>query len=324
LVRVAAVRELQRAWGEAAALYESSLEVNPALVPALIGLARIKATHLDNPQEALELARKARSLAPQNPAVSHLLGTLVFQSGDYTWAYSLLRESSIQLSEDAEVLFDLAWACCALGRWDEAVVAMERVVQLKPASRILDEATTFLRMDAVMDNLTEAEANLAEVQTRLEAEPDYVPGLMVMGLVQEQRGDFMAALGSFERILRRFPGFSPAVKASARLCFGPMKDIDKAHGYAVRAREALPQDTEVARLLGLIEYQRSDYSRAAQLLSESAGSFATDAELHYRLGMAQYQLKAESASRLALTRALELSPDSPLAGEARKILAELN
>jgi len=204
------------------------------------------------------------------------------------------------------------------------VATMQRVVQLHPPPPIFDRANAFLRMNNLMENVAEAEANLNEVQTLLEADPENVPGLMVMGLVQERQGGFDAARDTYERVLKRFPAFSPAMKSLARLYLGPLKDSDKAYDYAARAREALPQDAEVARLLGLIEYQRADYRRAAQLLAESIGSFPVDAELHYRLGMAQNKLNGPAAGKTALTKALELEPDSPLAPEAKQILAELN
>jgi len=323
LVRLAALREREGAWDQAAALYESALEVNPDLVSSLMGLARIDAFRLNKPQQALELARKARSLAPQDPVASHLLGTLVYQSTDYSWAYSLLRESAMKLPNDPGVLFDFAWASCSLGRWDEAVATMERVVQMKPSSPISDQSSAFLRMNVLMTNSTEAEANISEVQALLEADPEYVPGLMVLGLVQERKSEFTAARDTYERILKQFPAFSPAMKSLARLYFSPPGDLDKAYDYATRAREALPQDMEVSRLLGLIEYQRADYRRAAQLLAESAGSFQADAELHYRLGMAQNKLNGALAGKTALTKALQLAPESPLAAEAKQILDEL-
>lgn len=323
LVRIAAVREREGSWEEAAAAYEASLKVNPNLVSSLVSLAQLDSLRLNKTQEGLELARQAHNLSPQNPTITHVAGKLAYQAADYQWAYSLLHESASRLPDDPGVLFDYAWASCAVGKMSDAVEVMEKVVQMGSSSSQAVQAAKFLKMNALLANPSEAEAEIAEVHTLLEADPDHLPALMVTGLIQERKGEFKAARDTYEHVLKRYPLFSPALKCLARLYFDPLQDPAKAYDYAVRAHQALPQDAAVGRMLGLIEYDRGDYLRAAQLLVESAGSFPKDAELQYRLGMAQHRLNANEDSKRALTKALELAPDSPLAVAAKRILAEL-
>ena len=91
----------------------------------------------------------------------------------------------------------------------------------------------------------------------------------------------------------------------------------------MKAREALPDDADVAKTLGIVVYQRGDYKRAAQLLQESSEKRTADAELYYYLGMARYQLKEKSESKRALRQAVELNASPRFIEEARKVLAEL-
>ncbi|MCS7338938.1 MAG: tetratricopeptide repeat protein, partial [Verrucomicrobiae bacterium] len=89
-----------RAWrtgGEtekAAQVYERLLKVQPKLVSALTELAQLYGWYLQNTNRALELARRARVLNPNDPVVALTLGRLAYRSGDHKWAYSLLNEGA--------------------------------------------------------------------------------------------------------------------------------------------------------------------------------------------------------------------------------------
>jgi predicted Zn-dependent protease len=115
---------------------------------------------------------------------------------------------------------------------------------------------------------------------------------------------------------------TPAHKPLALLLNDHLNEPGRAYDHASQARAAFPNDPEIARLLGQLSYQRGEFSRAAQLLQESARAFPEDGEQYYYLGMAQFRTK-QSESKASLTRALALAPNSGLAPEARKVLEEL-
>jgi len=79
----------------------------------------------------------------------------------------------------------------------------------------------------------------------------------------------------------------------------------------------------LALAMGVIVYRRGDFARSIQLLKEGSGKQTHDGELYYYLGMAHYRLKELTQSKAALQRALVLSINDKLAGEARRVLTEL-
>ena len=89
-----------------------------------------------------------------------------------------------------------------------------------------------------------------------------------------------------------------------------------------KARQAYPQDPNIAGALGILNYRRQYYSRAAELLQEAARARADDPELQFYLGAAHYQLKQWNQCKAVLERALSLNPVPKLAEEARRISAE--
>ena len=73
---------------------------------------------------------------------------------------------------------------------------------------------------------------------------------------------------------------------------GDSSNDKKAYELAAKAREALPDDPDLAKALGIVTYRQGDYARAVNLLKESNRNRGGDAQLMYYLGMAQFQAQA--------------------------------
>lgn len=322
-LRQAAIAEKEGDWGKAAGHYSKALQINSNLVPATIKLSQLLAAKLNNPQKALELARRARDLSPDDAVIMHTLGRLAYDAGDYPWAASLLQESLRKLPMDADVQFDFGLAAYSLGQVSNATAAVQAAIDggLKPPRS--ETARTFIRMQLLLRDPVLAETAFPEVQQVLEQQPDYAPALMVMGAIQERKGNFTAARDNYTRVLKAMPTFAPADRQLAFLYYGSLKSPAEAYAHALKARGAFPEDIEVARLLGILAYGRGEYSRAGQLLLEAAARSPNDPEVIYRLGLTQYKLKQSKESKVNLTKALALAPDSALASEARRLLADL-
>lgn len=322
-LRQAAMAEKKGDWGKAAEDYSTALQINTNLVAPTIKLSQLLAAKLNNPQKALDLARRARDLSPDDPAISHTLGQLAYATGDYPWAASLLQESLRRLPNDAEVQFDFALAVYSLGQVTNATAAMQTALAAGLQSPRSETAKTFIQMQSLLRNPSQADAAATQVQELLQRQPDNVPALMVMAGLLERKGNFAAARDNYTRILKAMPAFAPADRQLAFLYFASLKKPAEAYVHTLKAREAFPQDREVARLLGLLAYQRGEFSRAGLLLQEAAASFPDDPEVVYRLGLTQYKLKQSRESKSTLTKALALAPNSELAPEAKRLLAEL-
>jgi len=320
--RLAAMLERDGAFDQAAAIYEAALKSNPRNVSGMSRLAELYASRLNDPRKALELAKEAHNLAPDDARVSHLLGRLVYQTGDHKWAASLLEESARKLPKDPAVLYDLAWADYSLGRVADAEAAMQTPA-LAPAFAGAAEAKRFLALTAASRDPTQTAQAIADLQKTLAADPAYVPALFLSALAGEQQGKYKEAAGLYDRILARYPLFAPATRNLALLCAEHLGEDAKAYALAAKARESFPGDARLARALGILAYRQNDYPRSAQLLSETARKADSDAEALYYLGMAQYRLKQRAQSKETLQRALALNIPANLATEARRALAEL-
>jgi TolA-binding protein len=69
-------------------------------------------------------------------------------------------------------------------------------------------------------------------------------------------------------------------------------------------------------------YARRQYEYAARLLQECSEKNPDRADALFYLGLSYHQLRNKDLARKTLRRALEMHPDSELAAEARRLLAQ--
>jgi tetratricopeptide (TPR) repeat protein len=322
--RLGEVYEKQKAFAEAAASYEEVIKLNPKITPALSKLAELYSGPLKNGGKGLEYAKTVRELLPSDPKTAALLGRIAYQAGNANWAYSLLKESSRDLSDDPRVLHDLAWVALSLGKLAEAKTAMEGVVTRAPDSAEASDAKSFLAMVSLYQNPTNADSSSAEVARALKEDGEYVPAQLAAAALERQKGNAKTAAQYYERVLARFPDFAPAEKDLAGLYVREPLNPTRAYELALRARKALPDDAELADVLVELCYQRKDYSRALQLLQESARNRALDPEHLYYLGMCSFYTRQNLQAREALDQALAAGLKDPLASDAKRALENLS
>src|SRR6476659_1777832 len=322
LMRLAAAYAREGSTAKAAETYERALQANPKLVEAALALAQLNAGPLKNNAKALEYAKKARDLAPTDPHVTATLGHVAFQAGNFSWAYSLLQESSRALPDDPAVARDFAWAAYATGKTNEAQEAMRRVANGAPGGDRTD-AALFLSMTA-LDSGDAVPANAeSEVTKALATQPDYTPALMAKAVLRLQKGDTTDAGTIYSTVLQRWPDFAPAQKRLAAIYANDPNNASKGYELANKARRAMPDDPELARTLGVLSFQRKEYSRAIQLLQESESKKPLDGKSLFALGMAHFQLGHKSDAKKDLDRALAAGIPDDLTKQAKDTIATL-
>jgi tetratricopeptide (TPR) repeat protein len=322
-MRLGEAYEKQGASDKAAAAFEQALKLNPKLAAAITKLAQLNAGPLQNKEKALAYAKKARELAPADPQVAGILGKVAYQSGNFTWSYSLLQEAVRQRANDPSVLHDLAWVAYSLGKVNEARDAMQKALTAGPDSPEAADARKFLALTALDENPEEPMAAEIEVQKELRSNPEYVPALMAQAALHAQRGQIKPATEMYIDILRRLPDFAPAQKRLATLYAQDPSTVAAAYDLATKARKTLQDDPELSALLGRLSYERKEYPRAIQLLQESARKRPLNADSLFYLGMSQLQARQKDEARGVLNQALTAGLQEPLATEAKRALADL-
>ena len=322
-MRLAEAYEKQRAWDKAAAAFEQALKLNPKLAAATTKLAQLYAGPLQNKEKALAYAKKARELAPSDPQVTAVLGKVAYQTGNLTWSYSVLQEAARLRQNDPSILHDLAWAAYRLGKVNEAREAMQRALTAGSDFPEVADARKFLALTALDENPKGLVAAENEIQKELQANPEYLPALMAQASLEKQLGQIKPAAEIYTGVLRRLPDFAPAQKRLATLYAQEPSTTVAAYDLAAKARKTLPDDAELAELLGRLSYEKKEYQRAIQLLQECATKKALSADSLFYLGMSQLQTRQKAEAQGVLNQALVAGLQEPLATEAKRALAGL-
>jgi tetratricopeptide (TPR) repeat protein len=323
LNRIGSLQEHAGDAEKAADTYETALKQNPDAVLIMAKLARLYGGPLDKPEKAMSLATAAHKLAPDSAEVSGVLGHLVYRTGDYVWALSLLENAADRLPNRPDLLYDLAWAYYAVGRIGDAESTMQKALQTGVEFSHSNDAKSFVELAAAVADPSQVQAKAGEAAKILQTEPKYVPALMVSGMANERARNFSAAHDAYAQALAALPMFAPAARQLALLDASYF--TDDPHGYAAaeQARTAYPNDALVAKSLGILSYFQQKYSRSAELLQESIADGSADGQMYYYLGMDDYQLKQSRDSKQALQRALAMNiPDKQIT-EAKRVLAEM-
>jgi tetratricopeptide (TPR) repeat protein len=322
-MRLGEAYEKQGTSVKAAAAFEQALKLNPKLLSATTKLAQLYAGPLQNKEKALSYAKKARELTPNDPQVTGVLGKVAYQTGNFTWSYSLLQEAARQRESDPAILHDLAWAAYTLGKMNEARETMQKALATGADFPEAADARRFLSLTALDENPKELVAAENEIQKELQTNPEFLPALMAQATLDAQRGQMKPATEIYAGILRRLPDFAPAQKRLATLYAQEPSRSDAAYDLATKARKTLPDDAELAELLGQLSYEKKEYQRAIQLLQESARKRTLTANSLFYLGMSQLQTKQRTEARDVLNQALLEGLQEPLASEAKHALADL-
>jgi tetratricopeptide (TPR) repeat protein len=323
-MRLGEAYEKQGAAEKAGAAFEEALKLNPKLIVAVTHLAQLNAGPLQNKEKALAYAKKARELAPADPQIAAVVGKVAYDSGNFSWSYSLLQEAARQRQYDPALLHNLAWAAYSLGKVNEARDAMQKALTPGPDSPQAADAKKFLTLTALGENPKELTAAETDVQKDLKSNPEYVPALMAEAALDAQRGKAKPATEIYSDILRRWPDFAPAQKRLATLYAQDTSTVAAAYDLATKARKTFPDDPELAELLGRLSYEKREYPRAIQLLQESARKKSLGADSLFYLGMSQLQARQRTEARGALNEALTDGLQEPFATEAKRALAELD
>ena len=124
------IDEIRGKTTDAAARYKQALDLDPNAAVAANNLAWHYAEREGKLDLALELARRAKALLPDEPRVSDTLGWVLYKRGLHAAAIDPLREAASKLPGDATVRYHLGMAYFRSGDQDKARVELAAALKL--------------------------------------------------------------------------------------------------------------------------------------------------------------------------------------------------
>jgi tetratricopeptide (TPR) repeat protein len=301
--------------------YEKLLTVAPNFPLALNNLAVLYSEHLGQFDKAYDLAKRGREAAPNEPNLADTLGWILFKKGDYGNALRLLQDSASKLPDQPVIQYHLGMAHYMLGEEGPARIALQKAADAKADFAGKDETRQRLALLGI-DIGAGNPGGRSELESYLRQRPNDPAALTRLAQVQQRDGAVDQAIKTYEKVVADEPLFAPATRQLALLFAQRSADELKAYELVTKARQAYPDDPEIAKSLGILDYRRGFYPQSSELLKEAAAKRKDDPELLYYLGRAHQQLKQYNECKETLQRALNLNLSSGLADSAKNALTD--
>jgi tetratricopeptide (TPR) repeat protein len=321
LMQLGMINEQMKHFDAARDAYEKLLAIAPNFAPALNNLAILYSERFAELDKAYDLAKKANEAAPSDPHMADTLGWILFKRGEYGNALRLLEESAGKLPDQPEIQFHAGMAHYMLGDETAARLALQKAADANADFPGKDEARQRLGVLAI-DVGTASAGVRTELENYLRKQPNDPAALVRLAQLQQRDGAVDQAVKTYEKVVAEDPLFAPATRQLALLYGQLSTDSAKAYELVTKARQAYPDDPDIAKTLGILNYRRGVYPQAVELLKQAAAKRKDDPELLYYLGEVHHQLKQWDECKGALQRALTLNLSPGLADDARRALAD--
>jgi tetratricopeptide (TPR) repeat protein len=244
----------------------------------------------------------------------------MFRKGDYRNALPLLQESAAKLADNPEIQYHLGMTHYMLGDQEAASTALQRAVQLPSAFPQKEEAQQRLAI-LTIDTQRPSEGARATLESFLRQQPKDPAALTRLAGLQLRDGLPDQAIDTYRKALDANPLYAPALRDLALVYAARPTDESKAFEMATKARQAYPDDPELTKTLGLLNFRRGLYPQSVELLNRAAASRRDDAEIQLYLGRSYQQLKKWDECKSALERALALNLPPASSEDAKTQLA---
>ena len=173
---------------------------------------------------------------------------------------------------------------------------MRHFLTLAPNSNQSGHARLFLKMGPLYGTVPDSKTAQSLIDDVLKVDPNFVPALMARAALLAKGGN-RNARSRFTRPCCTASPISLQRKASRTPYEQTAEARGGAYDLALKVRETLREDPELAQLLAKLSYERNEYAHAVQLLQQSATRGTLDAEGLYSLGMSHLNEKNTPRAR---------------------------
>ncbi len=277
------LRLAQRKTAEGRALLEQTLTHDPNQMTALNLL--VSADLQDKqPDKAMDLIQAQIARSPNNPALYADLGALQLQLKHFPAAQESAQKA-LSINKTYEP---------ALQVYAQAQVAQGNT-----------------------------EGAISSWQQWFNGHPDDARAAMLLGTLEETKGDLNKAIDYDKKALQLDPSQAVAANNLAYLMVETNGNSDVALSYAETARRLMPNSPDTADTLAWVYYHKGTYSLARDLLEDAAKAEPGNASIHYHLGMTYTRLGNKPDATVQLKKAAELAPESQTGKDATTALNQL-
>ncbi len=272
---------------------EDTLRQTFTLYPATAATPKV------SPEELAKLEAKNQAIAAFNDGVA------AFNAKDMGLAAEKFRQATALDNTIAPAYAALGEAYMDLGKWAEALVEIDRFLELTPG----DKRGLQDRYD-ILKELGDKEKAKSALETLIAADPSRETAVRIFNLGAEasRAGETDAAIAYLERALGIDGTLDPAASALGSL-YLKKKDYPKAIAFAEKVLIAKPGDLEAMTLRYETYRAMGDKAKAAEAQTAmQAASASSTPEALYKQGVALYNANNAPAARATFEELVRRDP----------------
>jgi tetratricopeptide (TPR) repeat protein len=272
-------------------------------------------------QDATREFRRVLELYPDDAVARYHLVLLELREGKDREAVRRLKALIEQMGPDYGAFINLAYALTRLGRFSDALLALDEADALRPGTPVAALARSRVQLKA--GDPAAATQSLEEYRRRLGA--DEVPSALYYhhaALAAALSGDLEAAEAAAREGLERHPDSPPLLLIAGSIA-ERRGDLDEAERLYREAAEEDPTIVQAHKNLGDVAYRRGRYEEALEHY-ERAVELAPELgdDVYTRLGNLYYRQRAREEAMRCWRRALELNPENHVVRNNLEVAAD--
>lgn len=299
------------------ALIRESLRLNPERPQThyLLGLVLLRK---EKPADARQAFERTLQLAPHTlPAVAELV-SLDLKERQVAVARQRIQ-AELEKNPDAGQLHWLdARIFAAEERWEQSEAAGWRAIA---AGWNGMESHALIARSYLSRTGTDPRLQMKRL---LENRANDLSALAVAGSVYMAVQDFAEAAAAYEKLLSIRPDTVLALNNLSYLYAERLGNPARGLELATKAREFDPNSPEVADTLGWILFNRREYARALELLSESAARLPTNPQVQFHFARANQMMGRVEPARAAFAKAAAANANFEGKEQIKDFLAQLD
>ena len=185
-------------------------------------------------------------------------------------------------------------------QYEEALQAYQKVQELAPGN-----PQGYIQSARILSHLGKLDETITQYEDLLKKDPNSVAGNMGLGMTYEAQGNFNKAKERYTRALQIDPNLPAAANNIAWLLASEEgADLGEALRLAMQAKQALPEQPQIADTLGWVHYKRNSYALAITQFRQALEFSPDDSVIQYHMALALYGNKEKQKAVASLEKAL--------------------
>jgi tetratricopeptide (TPR) repeat protein len=311
----------QRKFAESRTMLDGMLKTNPGSPDVMFQLGVVNLAEKKF-KDAEDSFRRAYQLNPANSrGLMGMVDTYVEQ-GKTDEALKMLETESAKAPNRLDLLLALGTTQVHAGQYDAGIQTFNRALgQLPAGSR--QQGDIYMRIGETYRRKGDAGSAIQSLQKARESLPDNVNVLSTLALVLDGANRKPEAKQVYDATLKLDPNNGVVLNNLAFLLAESGGDLDDALTKAQRAKQLLPNLTEVSDTLGWIYLKKNLSQDAIEIFRELVAKQPNHSTYRYHLGMAYSQLGDKSKALDQLREALKYSPSKDEKDKIEALIARL-